>query len=300
MVEQKRIVDLPLNGRNAATLALLVPGAIQAPANNADQGVYKTFPVAVTVSANGSRTNQTSFNMDGMSNNDVYTNVNQPLPFPDALQEFSVQTSNYSSKDGGNSGASVNIVTKSGTNELHGDAFEFVRNAVFNARNFFAGSRDQLKRIRASEVGRLWQCGEGGVQRAGPSESGLRSYEGHSLAGRAISATVPRRVLQCYEPREFQQSEFDCHLGGFRHHHGCERSEDWATGAEIDFLKEAGMRDRIDIVPLSIGDHAFDGAKPYRCWGFSRSIFARTDSLFVQCANRLNRTMSSGLLPLVG
>ncbi len=146
VIEQKRIVDLPLNGRNAASLALLVPGAVQAPANNADQGIYKTFPVAVTVSANGSRANQTSFNMDGMSNNDVYTNVNQPFPFPDALQEFSVQTSDYSSKYGGNSGASVNIVTKSGTNELHGDAFEFVRNAVFNARNFFAVNRDQLRR----------------------------------------------------------------------------------------------------------------------------------------------------------
>ena len=120
VVEQKRIVDLPLNGRNAASLALLVPGAIQAPANNADQGVYKTFPVAVTVSANGSRANQTSFNMDGMSNNDVYTNVNQPFPFPDALQEFSVQTSDYDARYGGNSGASVNTITKSGTNELYG------------------------------------------------------------------------------------------------------------------------------------------------------------------------------------
>jgi hypothetical protein len=146
VVEQKRIVDLPLNGRNAASLALLVPGTVQAPPDNADQGVYKTFPVAVTVSANGSRANQTSFNMDGMTNNDVYTNVNQPFPFPDSLQEFSVQTSDYSAKYGGNSGASVNIVTKSGTNELHGDAFEFVRNAVFNARSFFAANVDPLKR----------------------------------------------------------------------------------------------------------------------------------------------------------
>ncbi|MCU1261858.1 MAG: TonB-dependent receptor plug, partial [Bryobacterales bacterium] len=146
VVEQKRIVDLPLNGRNAATLALLVPGAVQAPSGNSDQGVYKTFPAAVTVSANGSRANQTGFNLDGMSNNDVYTNVNQPFPFPDALQEFSVQTSDYTAKYGGNSGASVNIVTKSGNNELHGDAFEFVRNAVFNARNSFASRRDQLKR----------------------------------------------------------------------------------------------------------------------------------------------------------
>jgi hypothetical protein len=146
VVDTKRIIDLPLNGRNAATLTLLVPGLVQAPGNNSDQGVYKTFPVAVTISANGSRNNQTSFNMDGANNNDTYTNVNQPFPFPDALQEFSVQTSNYSARYGGNSGAVVNIVTKSGTNDVHGDVFEFVRNAEFNARNFFASSRDRLKR----------------------------------------------------------------------------------------------------------------------------------------------------------
>ena len=146
VVEQKRITDLPLNGRNPVQLAILVPGAIQAPANNADQGQYKTLPVAVTVSANGSRANQTGFNLDGSSNNDIYTNVNQPFPFPDALQEFSVQTSNYNARYGGNSGAVVNAITRSGTNSIHGDLFEFNRNAIFNARNHFATVRDQLKR----------------------------------------------------------------------------------------------------------------------------------------------------------
>ncbi len=146
VVEEKRIVDLPLNGRNAVSLALLVPGTVQAPANNADQGQYKTIPVAITVSANGSRANQTGFNLDGSTNNDIYTNVNMPFPFPDALQEFSVQTSNYTARYGGNSGAVVNAITKGGTNSIHGDLFEFNRNAVFNARNHFATVRDQLKR----------------------------------------------------------------------------------------------------------------------------------------------------------
>jgi hypothetical protein len=151
VVEEKRIVDLPLNGRNAVALATLVPGTIQAPANNADQGQYKTIPVAITVSANGSRANQTGFNLDGSSNNDIYTNVNQPFPFPDALQEFSVQTANYTSRYGGNSGAVVNATSKSGTNAIHGDLFEFVRNAVFNGANHFGyqngvKTRDQLKR----------------------------------------------------------------------------------------------------------------------------------------------------------
>ncbi len=151
VVEEKRIVDLPLNGRNPVALALLVPGTIQAPANGADQGQYKTIPSAITVSANGSRANQTGFNLDGSSNNDIYTNVNQPFPFPDALQEFSVQTSNYTARYGGNSGAVVNAISKSGTNTVHGDLFEFNRNAVFNGANHFGylngvKTRDQLKR----------------------------------------------------------------------------------------------------------------------------------------------------------
>ena len=77
---------------------------------------------------------------------DEFFSVNLPFPLPDALQEFSVETSNYAAQYGSNSGGVVNIITKSGTNSIHGDLFEFDRNAVFNARNFFAGTRDQLKR----------------------------------------------------------------------------------------------------------------------------------------------------------
>lgn len=89
---------------------------------------------------------------------DEYTKVNQPFPFPDALQEFSVQTSNYGAEYGQNAGAVVNVITKSGTNSFLRNVFEFLRNAVFNARNFFAPltqpngqptkdmGRDQLKR----------------------------------------------------------------------------------------------------------------------------------------------------------
>jgi len=146
VIELERVADLPLNGRNAAALTLLVPGAVLTPDAGADQGTTKTIPGAVTISANGSRQNQISYMLDGGNNVDEYTNVNAPFPFPDALQEFSVQTSNYSAQYGQNAGAVVNIVTKSGTNGFHGDLFEFDRNAVFNARNFFSSKRDALKR----------------------------------------------------------------------------------------------------------------------------------------------------------
>jgi hypothetical protein len=145
VVDRRRIIELPLNGRNAASLALITAGTVLAPAS-ADENSQKTFPAAVTISANGSRQNQAAFRLDGANNNDIYTNVNQPFPFPDAVQEFSVQTSNYSARYGGNAGGVVNIVTKSGDNQLHGDLFEFVRNSVFNARDFFGAQRDPLKR----------------------------------------------------------------------------------------------------------------------------------------------------------
>ncbi len=148
VVDQQRIVDLPLNGRNAAELTLLVPGAVNSPGGNADQGPTKTFPGAQTISTNGSRQNQISYNLDGGNYVDEYTNVNQPFPFPDALQEFSVQTSNYSAQYGQSSGAVVNVLTKSGTNSFHGNVFGFHRNKYLNARNFFQAGRDELKRTQ--------------------------------------------------------------------------------------------------------------------------------------------------------
>lgn len=146
VVDSARMIELPLNGRNPAQLTALVAGAVNAPANNADQGTTKTFPAAVTVSVNGGRRNNIAFDVDGVHSEDIFTNVNQPLPMPDALQEFSFQTSNFSVEYEQNSAGVVNAVTKSGTNAFHGDLFEFVRNAQFNARNFFAARRDQLKR----------------------------------------------------------------------------------------------------------------------------------------------------------
>lgn len=151
VVDPARMVEIPLNGRNAATLTTLVAGAVVTPSNNANQGNAKTFPAAVTIAVNGTRENQTGYYLDGAPNIDSISNVNQPFPFPDALQEFSVQTSNYNAEFGQDAGGVVSIVTKSGTNQFHGSVFEFFRNAVFNAANYFgyvSGKKtvDPLKR----------------------------------------------------------------------------------------------------------------------------------------------------------
>ena len=146
VVDSARMVDMPLNGRNAASLTSLVAGAVNAPPSQADQGKSKSIPVVVAISTNGTRQNMVSYKLDGAENIDNLSNVNAPFPAPDALQEFSVQTSNYSAEFGQSAGGVVNVVTKSGTNEFHGDVYGFLRNAIFNARNFFATQPDQLKR----------------------------------------------------------------------------------------------------------------------------------------------------------
>ncbi|MBS1854614.1 MAG: TonB-dependent receptor [Acidobacteria bacterium] len=147
VIERARVVELPLNGRNAADLTKLVAGAVDS-SNSAgtQQGDTKQVPGAEAISVNGARPDQVSYNLDGGSNQDLMSNTNNPFPFPDALQEFSVQTNSFDTQYGTNAGAVVNVVTKSGTNQWHGDLFEFVRNKEFNARNFFAAAADPLKR----------------------------------------------------------------------------------------------------------------------------------------------------------
>ena len=146
VIDEARVVDLPLNGRNAAVLVTLVAGIVDATneGNGVNQGNGKTFPSAVVTSANGTLPNQSNYLLNGGNNVDEMTNVNGPFPFPDAVQEFSVQTSNYNAEFGQSAGAVVNIVTKSGTKKFHGDAFEFLRNGYFNAKPYFATTADNF------------------------------------------------------------------------------------------------------------------------------------------------------------
>ena len=150
VVSQQKIVELPLNGRNAATLVLLSAGTADLNTGNSrgsgDVIQGGSYPGAQSITSNGSRSDGINYHLDGGSNIDHYTNVNNPFPNPDALEEFSVQTNSYSAEYGRASGAIVNVVTKSGTNDFHGDAFEFLRNGAMNARNFFAPVHDKLKR----------------------------------------------------------------------------------------------------------------------------------------------------------
>ena len=130
VVDQKKIVDLPLNGRNFVQLATLLPGV------NTGDNTTATAPGG-GISIAGSRPEQNSFLLDGTINSDQFNNLLNFRPSIDILQEFKIQTSNYSAEFGKGAGGQINLVTKSGTNEFHGTAYEFNRNNAFQARNVF-------------------------------------------------------------------------------------------------------------------------------------------------------------------
>ena len=143
VVDHARIVELPIAGREVARLQTLVAGTVLA---SVSEETGKSIPGAVRISANGAGERQNSYRLDGANNTDPYFQENQSFPFPDALQEFSIQTSNYSASHGNNAGAVVNVVTRSGTNSFHGGAFEYLRDRTFNSKGFFAAEKDFLKR----------------------------------------------------------------------------------------------------------------------------------------------------------
>jgi hypothetical protein len=144
VIDRHTIVDMPLNGRQATQLILLTGAATTAPSG--DLIGSKNYPSSVSLSVAGGEGEGINYLLDGADNNDPFTNVNLPFPFPDALQEFSVQTSGLAAQYGLHPGAVVNIVTKSGTNAFHGTVFEFFRNGSMNAISYFSTAKDTLNR----------------------------------------------------------------------------------------------------------------------------------------------------------
>jgi Carboxypeptidase regulatory-like domain len=143
VVENARILELPLNGRNVIDLVGIIGAATPAP--TVDGGQRDPFARG-SVSVAGGMNSGLNYTLDGANHDNQFDNGYLSLPFPDALQEFKVQTGGSTAQTGVKSAGSVSLVTKSGTNEFHGNLFEFVRNAMFNARNAFATKRDTIKR----------------------------------------------------------------------------------------------------------------------------------------------------------
>ncbi|MGH9657396.1 MAG: carboxypeptidase regulatory-like domain-containing protein [Bryobacteraceae bacterium] len=147
LVDQKQIHALPLQGRGPQRLIYLAAGTVDLGRNACricgHGGVY---PGQETAGVNGAGLAQVNFQLDGTSHNDTYLNAGLPFPNPDSVQEFSLQSSNFSAEYGNAAGGVVNIITRSGTNDFHGSWFHVMRNGAMNARQFFAPVQDSLKR----------------------------------------------------------------------------------------------------------------------------------------------------------
>ena len=160
VVENKRIVELPLNGRNMVQLAVLVPGVQFGQRSGMNDG-FRGQPIrgqAYSVSANGVREMHQVVSLDGVDAKAPRTGVATFVPSIEAIEEFNVQTNAYSADFGFGGGAVTSITMKSGTNELHGTLFEFLRNDKLDAENYFLnferpGKRDPKDKLRRNQFG---------------------------------------------------------------------------------------------------------------------------------------------------
>lgn len=139
-VTSRPLLNLPLNGRNVLQLALLQPGVTETnPVGGAN--APGQFSIA------GGRTDSVTFLLDGGINNNLLSNLVVYNPNPDTVAEFRILTSNYSAEYGRNAGGIISVVTKSGTNQFHGSAFEFLRNDALNANTFFRNEQGLRKEV---------------------------------------------------------------------------------------------------------------------------------------------------------
>ena len=143
IIDQTKVRELPLNGRNFIQLAQLVPGTTPGAPGDGNTSFAGT---GFTVSAAGQRDFNNEYTLDGVSMSETRNPAPAFLPSVDAIQEFNVQTGLFSAEYGYKAGAHVDIAIKSGTNQYHGNVFEFLRNSVFDARNYFGTQVDPLKR----------------------------------------------------------------------------------------------------------------------------------------------------------
>ncbi|MFN8942275.1 MAG: carboxypeptidase regulatory-like domain-containing protein [Acidobacteriota bacterium] len=149
VVEQRQVAELPLNGRNFVQLATLGPGVTGVGFGSRGTIMSGNRPDDLRpgseIFANGNREGSNNFLWDGIDNNERLTLSIVLRPSVEAVREFKIQTNLFSADQGRNSGATVNIVTKSGSNEFHGSAYNFLRNQVTDARNFFSLIRPALR-----------------------------------------------------------------------------------------------------------------------------------------------------------
>ena len=143
-IDSQQITEMPINSAARQITGLLTVSGGTNPAPAGDFTGTKYSYQTISISVAGGSGNTTLWRLDGGDNNDYMANGNLPFPFPDAVSQFSVESTVLGAQDGMHSGGLVNVVTKSGTSTYHGSAFWFIRNNFIDATNFFATSKDTL------------------------------------------------------------------------------------------------------------------------------------------------------------
>ncbi|HEU4477843.1 MAG TPA: carboxypeptidase-like regulatory domain-containing protein, partial [Pyrinomonadaceae bacterium] len=145
VINQRTVQEIPLNGRHFVDLGLLLPGSVTPPQNG-----FLTAPLrgqgSFAFNTAGNREDTTNFQINGINLNDMVQNQITFQPSINTVQEFKADNSTFSAEYGRNSGTIVNILTRSGGNDFHGEAFEFLRNEALDARNFFSATKPPFKR----------------------------------------------------------------------------------------------------------------------------------------------------------
>ncbi len=160
-IDSSEVTEMPLNGRQMTALITASGGSSPAPAGDFTGSKYSYQTISVSIAGGGGNT--TLWRLDGGDNQDYMANGNLPYPFPDAVSEFSVESTDLGAQDGGHVGGMVNVVTKSGSNQFHGEGFEFIRNNYIDATNFFSTCTPVAPKTTCSPKDTLHQNQFGGV-----------------------------------------------------------------------------------------------------------------------------------------
>ncbi|MCY3662111.1 MAG: TonB-dependent receptor [bacterium] len=159
VVDEAKIVQLPLNGRNFTQLGTLIPGVVEPPARlggargDADAAIHGFGAVTAGFAVNGVRNQSNNFLLDGAANNDTFNTGFVVRPPPDAIEEFKILTHSYTAEFGRNAGSIVNVVTKSGGNSLQGGIWEFNRDDSLESRNYFSPPDQEKPTLAQDQFG---------------------------------------------------------------------------------------------------------------------------------------------------
>jgi len=199
VINDRSVNELPLNTRDTYQFLQLQPG-VQAQLGNGNGSLFYGSQDTGSVSVNGGRTRANNFSVNGGDANDQFVNLPTVQPTPDSVEEFRVITNSFDAEYGRNSGSVVNVITKSGTNNFHGDLYEYFRNTVLDAQGYFNSVRPQ------------WNQNQFGGTFGGPVKKD-RTFFFVSYEGRRVREGIPGALVNVPTPAE-RNGDFSG-VGGF-------------------------------------------------------------------------------------